>query len=55
MSERVYWVNVTTTYKVYGAENEEEARNAVDRYEEGEDTLSICVKLKDQSFDIEED
>jgi hypothetical protein len=55
MSENIYWVDVTTTYKVYGAENEEQARNAVERYEDTEDTGSIVVKLKDQVYGVEQD
>ena len=51
---KVYWADATTTYKVI-ASSEEEDRDLIERYEEGDEYAMSKVKVKDQSFEIDED
>jgi hypothetical protein len=50
---KVYWADATTTYKVI-ASSEKEARDLIERYEEGDEYAMSKVKVKDQSFEIDE-
>ena len=51
MSE--YWVDITTTYKVYNASSEEEALEIIERYEDGDETVRGIVSIKDMSRQVE--
>lgn len=53
MQDNEYWVDVTTTYKVYSASSAEEARRLVEAYEDGDEYAKTVVKVKDQSVEIE--
>jgi hypothetical protein len=48
-----YWIDITTTYKVYEASSEEEAFDLVERYEDGDEVARGLVTVKDQSREIE--
>lgn len=53
MEDNEYWIDITTTYKVYSASSEEEARDLVERYEMGDPVALTKVSVKDQSVQIE--
>jgi len=54
MSEpQEWWIDVTTTYKVYNAPTAEDARDLVERYEDGDEQAMALVTVKDQSVEIE--
>jgi hypothetical protein len=48
MSEKVFWCNVTEVYKVW-AKDEDDARDQIERYLDGDHTTS--VKFKDSEFE----
>jgi hypothetical protein len=53
MEDNDYWIDVTTTYKVYSVGSEEEARTLVEQYEDGDPVALSKVSVKDQSVQIE--